>query len=95
VQRYTYKISSGKGKYTKQISSLSCIEPPLFAHAIKKGGERMQLMENREGISAQAPLRESTRILSHGGRSGGQQYLDRGFGKYRNTDYEPLHYQDT
>lgn len=55
----------------------------------------MQLMENREGISTQAPLRESTRILSRGGRSGGQQYLDRGFGRQKNTDYEPLHYQNT
>lgn len=55
----------------------------------------MQLMENREGILAQAPLRQSTRILRRGERSGGQQYLDRGFGRQKNTDYELLHYQNT
>ena len=55
----------------------------------------MQVMENRDGIPSAHPLRESTRIISRSGRSGNQQYLDRGFGKIKNTDYEPLHYQDT
>lgn len=55
----------------------------------------MQELENKEGILSSQPLRESTRIISRTGRSGNQQYFDRGFGKMKNTDYELLHYQDT
>lgn len=55
----------------------------------------MQVMENKDGILSAQPIRESTLIISRSGRSGNQQYLDRGFGKMKNTDYEPLHYSDT
>lgn len=55
----------------------------------------MQVMENKDGILTARLTRESTRIISRSGRSGNQQYLDRGFGKMKNTDYEPLHYSDT
>lgn len=55
----------------------------------------MQIMENRDAIPSLQSMRESTRIISRAGRSGNQQYLDRGFGKMKNTDYEPLHYADT
>lgn len=55
----------------------------------------MQLTENQSILPNRQPLRESTRIISRSGRSGVQQYLDRGFGKIKNTDYEPIHHQDT
>lgn len=54
----------------------------------------MQLTEQKNGISNTESLRESTRILRRNGRSGAQQLIDRGFGKARNTDFEPLHYMD-
>lgn len=54
----------------------------------------MQSTEQKNGISNTESLRESTRILNHNGRSGTQQWIDRGFGKARNTDFEPLHYID-
>ena len=54
----------------------------------------MRMMENKDGILSLQPTRESTRRIRRAGRSGAQQYLDRGFGKIKNTDYEPLHYQD-
>lgn len=55
----------------------------------------MHLTENRNGIPEQESSCESTHRLQKSGRCGGQQYLDRGFGKSRNTDYEILHYLDT
>ena len=54
----------------------------------------MQITEQKDGIANTEALRESTRILSRSGRSGAQQFIDRGFGKTRNTDFEPLHYID-
>lgn len=54
----------------------------------------MQITEKKDGIPNHQPLRESTRIIRKCGRSGSQQYLDRGFGKMQNTDFEVLHYQD-
>lgn len=55
----------------------------------------MQVIENRDAIPSGQSIRESTHIISRSGRSGNQQYWDRGFGKMKNTDYEPLHYADT
>ena len=55
----------------------------------------MQVTENRDAQPNAQPIRESTRILSRNGRSGAQQYFDRGFGKVKNTDFEPMHYADT
>ncbi|MBQ7759051.1 hypothetical protein [Anaerotignum sp.] len=55
----------------------------------------MQVTENRDAISSTQPIRESTHIISRNGRSGNQQFIDRGFGKMKNTDFEPLHYADT
>ena len=49
----------------------------------------MRLTEIHDGIPTAAALRESTRIQRHN-----QQYIDRGFGKAKNVDYEPLHYLD-
>lgn len=54
----------------------------------------MRLTEIHDGIPIAAALRESTRIQRHGGKNGNQQYIDRGFGKTKNVDYEPLHYLD-
>ena len=54
----------------------------------------MRLTEIHDGIPTAAALRESTRIQRHGGKNGNQQYIDRGFGKAKNVDYEPLHYLD-
>lgn len=55
----------------------------------------MQITENQNILPNSQPMRESTRILNRNGRSGTQQYFDRGFGKVKNTDFEPLHYSDT
>ena len=55
----------------------------------------MQITENQNGIPNQQPIRESTHIISRNNRSGIQQYFDNGFGKVKNTDFEPLHYQNT
>lgn len=54
----------------------------------------MQLTEIRNGIPTTYTLRESTHLLRYSGKSGNQQYIDRGFGKAKNSDYEPLHYRD-
>ena len=54
----------------------------------------MRLTEIHDGIPTAAALRESTRIQRHGGKNGNQQSIDRGFGKAKNVDYEPLHYLD-
>ncbi len=54
----------------------------------------MHLIEIHNGIPTAQALRESTRILRHGGKNGNQQYIDRGLGKAKNVDYEPLHYRD-
>ncbi len=54
----------------------------------------MQLTENHTPLQNRQPRRESTHTLKKSGRSGMQQYLDRGFGKTINTDFEPLHYRD-
>lgn len=54
----------------------------------------MQITEKKEGIPNSQPMRESTHIIRKYGRSGSQQYLDRGFGKMQNSDFEVLHYQD-
>ncbi len=55
----------------------------------------MQLMELQSGTLSMQSRRESTRILKQNSRNGTQQIFDRGFGKTQNTDFEPLHYQDT
>ncbi len=55
----------------------------------------MQLTENRDAITTMQPQRESTRILNRSTRGSQQQLWDRGFGKVKNTDFEPLHYRDT
>lgn len=55
----------------------------------------MQVTENQNAIPNIQPIRESTHIISRSGRSGNQQYFDRGFGKVKNTDFEPMHYSDT
>jgi len=54
----------------------------------------MQTRENPNGITNTQPLRESTHILTRAGRSGIQQYIENGFGKMKNTDFEPMHYAD-
>lgn len=54
----------------------------------------MQISENPNGIPNSQPLRESTHIIHRDGRGGTQQFFDNGFGKVKNTDYEPLHYAD-
>lgn len=51
----------------------------------------MRKMEQQAGISSMQATRERTRILQRYGRSGCQQYFDRGFGRLPNPDYEPLH----
>lgn len=55
----------------------------------------MYLTELEGGLPTSQPYRESTRILTRSTRGGLQQFYDRGFGKSRNTDFEPLHYRDT
>ncbi len=55
----------------------------------------MHTIEEHNGILSGKILRESTHFTTRNGRSGTQQYVNRGFGKIKNTDYEPLHYQDT
>ena len=54
----------------------------------------MQISENQNGITNHQATRESTHIIHRNGRSGTQQYFDRGFGKMKHTDFEPLHYAD-
>lgn len=54
----------------------------------------MRLTATDGAISRMISLRERTRILRHGGRSGKQQYIDRGFGREENVDFEALHYRD-
>lgn len=54
----------------------------------------MQITENTNGIHNSHSIRESTRIINRAGRSGKQQYFDTGFGRRKNIDFEPLHYQD-
>ena len=54
----------------------------------------MQITENQNGISNSQSIRESTKIISKNGRSGVQQYFDNGFGRVKNTDFEPIHYAD-
>ena len=55
----------------------------------------MHIVEQNNGLTDMHSQKESTHILQHHGRNGRQQYIDRGFGKMKNTDFEPLHYQDT
>ena len=55
----------------------------------------MRLTESINGISTNQSLQESTHMIHRNGRSGIQQYQNRGFGKIKNTDFEPIHYQDT
>lgn len=55
----------------------------------------MQITENRNAVPNAQPIRESTHIIRRNGRSGHQQFIDRGFGKMQNTDFEPMHYADT
>ena len=54
----------------------------------------MQITENQNGIPNSQSIRESTRIITRSGRNGNQQYFDNGFGKMKNTDFEPMHYAD-
>ncbi len=54
----------------------------------------MRLTAIYDAIPCATSLRERTRILRHGGRSGNQQYIDRGFGREENVDFEALHYRD-
>ena len=71
--------------------------PELCGIALERNekGDLMQLIENQTGAPSMQPLRESTHILKRGGRNGCQQYFDKGFGKTKNSDFEPLHYQNT
>jgi hypothetical protein len=39
-------------------------------------------------------MKESTCIQNHPGRNGTQQFINRGFGKMKNPDFELFHYQD-
>lgn len=55
----------------------------------------MFLTELESGLPASQPFRESTRVFVRSTHGGLQQFCDRGFGKTRNTDFEPLHYRDT
>lgn len=55
----------------------------------------MRMIEMREGISEMQELRHSTHILRRESRGSCQQFLDKGLGKSRNVDFEPLHYMDT
>ena len=54
----------------------------------------MQITEKQNGILNRQSICESTHILRKNSRSGIQEYFDKGFGKIKNTDYEPLHYAD-
>ena len=54
----------------------------------------MQIAEKQYGIPNNQALRESTHILHRNGRNGKQEFFDNGFGKMKNTDFEPLHYAD-
>ncbi len=54
----------------------------------------MRLTAIYDAIPRTIALREHTRILWHGGRSGNQQYIDRGFGREENVDFEAMHYRD-
>ena len=54
----------------------------------------MQIAEKQYGIPNNQALRESTHLLHKNGRSGKQEFFDNGFGKMKNTDFEPLHYAD-
>ena len=55
----------------------------------------MRLTEQINSLPNNHSICESTHIIYKNGRSGNQQYLDHGFGKIKNTDFEPMHYQDT
>lgn len=54
----------------------------------------MPVTENQNAVQNSQPIRESTRIIQKSGRSGAQQLIDNGFGKMKNTDFEPMHYAD-
>ncbi|MBQ3567445.1 MAG: hypothetical protein IJA25_00755 [Anaerotignum sp.] len=54
----------------------------------------MHLTENDNGTKNSQSIHESTHIIHKNSRSGNQQYIDNGFGKIRNHDFEPLHYAD-
>ena len=54
----------------------------------------MRLTELESGIPSSEAFRESTRGFIRCTHGGSQQFCDRGFGKMRNTDFEPLHYKD-
>ena len=60
-----------------------------------KGGFFMQLMDDTTIIPTQQSRRERTQLLYRSGRSGAQQIINNVFGKIRNTDFEPLHYENT
>ena len=59
-----------------------------------KGAFFMHLTENDNGTKNSQSIHESTHIIHKNSRSGNQQYIDNGFGKIRNHDFEPLHYAD-
>ena len=54
----------------------------------------MHITENQNAVQNNQSIRESTRIIQKNGRSGIQQFIDNGFGKMKNTDFEPMHYAD-
>ncbi|WP_405726910.1 hypothetical protein [Anaerotignum sp.] len=54
----------------------------------------MPVTEKQNALPNSQTIRESTRIIRKSGRSGAQQFIDNGFGKMKNTDFEPLHYAD-
>lgn len=54
----------------------------------------MRITENQNAVPNSHSIRESTHIIQKNGRSGVQQFIDNGFGKMKNTDFEPMHYAD-
>ena len=54
----------------------------------------MNCIENQNGISNNQSTRENTHIIQKNSRSGIQQYINNGFGKTKNIDFEPIHYAD-
>lgn len=55
----------------------------------------MRLTELESGIPSSQTFHDSTRIFIRSTRGASQQYIDHGFGKKRNADFEALHYRDT
>lgn len=54
----------------------------------------MRLTELEGGLPFSQSFQDSTHIFIRHTRGANLQYCDNGFGKIRNTDFEPLHYRD-